>query len=323
MNKNIIFSMCNQDRKGHGRINCLGVLDITGSISWLKSATTRKDYGITGIVQDDFGLYVAIQTRRERLRVTHFQPKTYKIIESFPLSITVDPHSLCIHQGQLLLASSGTNKIILLRRKAGVIVHEEVFWHYPDTSETIDEVHLNCIADFEGSLFATVFGLRDENGTFTANGSLLNISTGEVCYTGFNQPHSILFHNDKIYCASSGTSELFILEKINDKWHANVILLRGYPRGLTSYGDDILVGISAHREVSRSKGYRVHRSYKTFERSQVVRITSDGREKGVIADVTTHGAELYDLMGVYMETNLPTMTSPTALVGSFLKKIFK
>ena len=98
----IIFSMCNQDRRGLRRIRCLARLDVgTGSITWVRSGATRRDFGITGIAEDEYGFYAAVQARDQSIRIIQYDRQSFRIVSAFRLRLTGDPHSLCIHQGQL------------------------------------------------------------------------------------------------------------------------------------------------------------------------------------------------------------------------------
>jgi hypothetical protein len=298
----IIFSMCNQSRQGLRRIQCLAGLDVdTGAITWVRAGTTRRDFGVTGLAEDGHGFYAAVQAHDNAIRIIHYNRRSFRIVSEFPLQLSGDPHSLCIHQGELLLASTANNAIYHLVRKNGKIVNEELFWRYPGTSDGRNDVHLNCMASYQDELYVTAFGPRNDEGKFDRSGVLRNIGTNAVCVSNMHQPHTILFHRDRLYCASSATGELVISTQVNGEWVEKRIALRGYPRGIAPWGDGVLVGISAHRTHSRSQGTEADLAPGHYTGSQIILLNADGEEDRVIVDTTAFGNEVYEIISIIAE----------------------
>lgn len=297
MNQHILFSMCNQSRHGRGRTHCLGLLNPARSnFRWIRSGTTRRDFGITGLSCDEQGYYAAVQAHNNAIRIIRYLPDSFKILSVYFLKYTGDPHSLCIHKGELLIASTSNNAIYCLRRKNGDITSEELFWRYPDTSKTENDVHLNCLADHKGELYATLFGPRGGDGKFGAAGELVNVTTGETCLSHLHQPHTILFTDGHVYCASSASSEIVRATHTNTGWVEMRSKLRGYTRGLSVWNEGIIAGISAHRTHSRSKGSNVSRPDNFFEKSQLVLLKKDLTEEKVVLDTSNLGLEIYEIL---------------------------
>lgn len=218
MTAQIIFSMCNQPRHGTGRTHCLGALDMeSGAIKWIRPGTTGRDFGVTGIVADESGFYIALQSRGHTVRIVRMDRHTFQIISDYKLHFVTDPHSLCIHNGDLLIASTGNNAVFHLARKNGDVTGEELYWRYPGSSEKTDDVHLNCLASYQAQLFVVTFGSKDADGRFGRSGELLNVTTGSQCIADMHQPHSILFHNGKVYCTSSGKGEVIVATPGDDQ----------------------------------------------------------------------------------------------------------
>lgn len=295
----IIFSMCNQSRQGSRRTHCLAALDVdSGALNWIRAGTTRRDFGITGIAADADGIYAAVQTHLETLRVIQFDRHSFRIVSEFPLRHARDPHSLCIHNGDLLLASTGNNAIFHLVRKSGKIIAEELFWRYPGTSDQENDVHVNCLNSYRGDLFATAFGPRNEQGEFGDSGELRNITTDKRCVGGMRQPHSILFHGGRTYCASSATGEVVVASPGNDDWSVKRISLRGYTRGLASWGEKVLVGVSAHRTRSRSRGNTLETKAGHYSESEIILLSQNGEEERVAVDTSLFGKEVYEIINI-------------------------
>ena len=296
--------MCNQSRHGRGRTHCLALFDVeSGAIQWIRSGTTRRDFGITGIAMDDDGFYAAVQAHDDAIRIVWFHPNSFKILSEYSLKHTGDPHSLCIHSGQLMVASTSNNAIYCLHRKTGRISEEELYWRYPGTSETENDVHINSLASHDGELYATSFGPRDSEGKFGTHGELRNVTSDQLCLTNLHQPHSILFHNARVYCASSGSGEIVVATPTNEGWTDQRVKLRGYTRGLSAWRDCILVGVSAHRTRSRSKGNLLSHSDDHYANSEMVLLTEDAVGKRVVLDMTGFGREIYEILAVDIEPN--------------------
>ncbi|NQV44727.1 MAG: DUF4915 domain-containing protein [Rhodospirillales bacterium] len=299
MTAQIIFSMCNQSRHDARRTHCLAALDVEcGTVNWIRSGTTRRDFGMTGIAADEHGFYAAVQSHDTSVRIIHFDRYSFRIISEFPLRFTGDPHSLCIHNGDLLIASTSNNAIFHLARKNGTITSEELYWRHPGTSDHENDVHLNCLASHGGELFVTAFGARDIDGKFGVSDELLNTNTNTRCISGLSQPHTILFHHDRVYCASSATGEVVIATPGAGQWVENRILLRGYTRGLAPWGNMILVGISAHRMRSRSRGNTVDPTDRHYPQSEIALLDKNGKEKAVAIPTTAFGNEVYEIINI-------------------------
>lgn len=298
-NQEIIFSLCNQDRKKSFRTHCLGVVNLTTSeIKWLRSGSGKRDLGVMGFAIDYPWLYVVVQSGPATARVNAIDVKTWRILHSYPLRKTLDPHSLHLHGGELYIASSGTNSVVLLRRAGKKIVSEEKFWTYPGVNSDHDTIHVNSIYSLGDDLIVSCFGPKTDDGKFGFDGEIYNIMQEREIIGKLARPHSPYVFENTMFVADSDKG-LLIYGKVDAEQKltdVQTIKLAGFTRGVVPLdAHTLIVGVSAHRKKSRSKGTVVAHRPDHYDRCELILVDTKTKSQRQVADLTQYGREIYEL----------------------------
>lgn len=122
--------------------------------------------------------------------------------------------------------------------------------------------HLNGMAMLDGvPRYATAFsesdtpeGWRDELGS---NGVLIDVLENEVVKSGISMPHSPRCHAGKVYYCASGDGDIHVYDP---KLGVSRVLceLKGFTRGMTFFGDLMLVGTSTLRKSEEHIHFKAH-----------------------------------------------------------------
>ncbi|MFN3650810.1 MAG: DUF4915 domain-containing protein [Armatimonadota bacterium] len=121
-----------------------------------------------------------------------------------------------------------------------------------------DVCHANCLAQVNGQLLLTIFTLspgrrqeKNETDAWAYEGKVLRLDweTGgyQVLYEPLAQPHSLVWHEEQLYCCESYTSEVTLLN-LREKSKEVVCRLHGFVRALVFTEGMAYVGISGWKK---------------------------------------------------------------------------
>ena len=208
--------------------------------------------GITGLAASDESIYVTSQhsTICPNGLLLVFKRKDFSLVHIYRFQRVKDAHSLCWSNNRLLVVSTGTNEIIEIQLNSGEVTSEIAIWRPDGVCSSCDTYHLNAICDTSGGLVVSAFGKKlGDSWESVKRGFLYNLTQGEVLCSGLFHPHSVneLEQGKLIFCESQkGTVQILNGTQSPD--------LRGYSRGLCKVGENLFVGISMRRQISRSSG---------------------------------------------------------------------
>lgn len=117
-----------------------------------------------------------------------------------------------------------------------------------------DICHVNCLAEREGEIFASLFTLtpgpravKRHTHVWTNEGKIVRLDfaagTFEVCFEPLAQPHNLLWHTNSLYVVESHTSRLTRVD-LAGRRSEQVLQFSGFVRGLSIGSDEAIVGIN-------------------------------------------------------------------------------
>ena len=153
-----------------------------------------------------------------------------------------DAHDVVVHEGRLLVASTGTNSVVEVLPDG----EQRTFWRGPVGG---DSWHLNGLVDHEGSLVATAFGRFGshrgwaQEGATRGAGVLFDLRSGEDLVNGLTSPHDPRPWQGGWLVCDSGNHAL-----VHSTGTAlRAVQLDGWTRGLAVTAEHLLVGLSRSR----------------------------------------------------------------------------
>ena len=274
----------------------------SGHIRWLDLAqwpgAIRENLaGVCGLaIQGDRLLLV---TQSEQPSLVLWDIKEARLLSTLTLHACRDPHSLVWHEGFVYVVSTGTNEIYRVSLAENVLGTEERFWACLGTSQEPDQVHLTGLTlDADGRLIASCFGERTGEGRWGASGRVFYLDNNETVHAGLSQPHSPVVAGDTLAFAESKTGQVYLYERSASGWGLRqTIAVGGYPRGIAFGGDDLFVGISADRKVSRSQKVPLDIGSEA-QPSALIRLNRRTGEIRRIPGISLYGNEIYDIVPV-------------------------
>ena len=195
--------------------------------------------GATGLAPYKGGLLVLLQT--ELTLLAHLS-LTYKLIDIWPLTSVVQPHSIAVHRDVPYLVSTETNSVV--RFEEG---KETVYWSPDDADE--GHIHINSIACHNDRLYASAFGPKAGMLWSDAReGYVMIVKMAHSLMRPLYHPHSLVPTEEGFLLCESSRQRL-VCE------NGDVLPIGGgYIRGLAVTSDEIVVGISRGRVRSKSTG---------------------------------------------------------------------
>ena len=165
-----------------------------------------------------------------------------------PLPEVVDPHSLWVGEGHMLVTSTGTDELLAYElRDEFPLGSPRIVWRA--SSAKADTHHLNSVAVHEGHVLVSAFGLRSGELWRTAErGYIYDVTASQVVITDLHHPHSLKAAlNDVFYIESS--------RQVLRSFKGTRINLSGYLRGCGLLDETtMLVGTNVARTTSKSTG---------------------------------------------------------------------
>jgi hypothetical protein len=304
--KRLVISFCNPPRQR--RFFGIAVLDLeTRQIRFVRAWLTGSDLGVTGMVARDGVLYLAVPNRRGN-HVIAVDPCSWKLVQDFPLRHVTDVHSLAARDDALYICSSGDNAVYRLELDGQRIVSESLHWRFPGAADDQDDVHLNCLAFHKGNLVVSCFGRRDENGRWAGSyGVVMDTDTGRTLARDLAQPHTVLSLGDRLVYAESRRGRIVLGDGESASWQA--LDVWGYTRGIAVSGDTAWVGVSAARQISKSRQTKECTPADAYDSSDLARLDLVSGEVEKFEELTACGREVYDIIEI--ECAWPSrMTAP-------------
>jgi hypothetical protein len=291
-----LLSLCNRLRPPSQGTLLFDLTARTGS--WIPVGTDSQIMGTRGICVHDGVLYVLYtvgwwETHLSTYDVTAGTPR---LTSDRLLPEVRDPHSVCVHENRLLVASTGTDEIVaydVSDDEVGEIA--ETFWRVSDAGA--DTQHVNSVCSDGNTVVVSAFGPRSGELWSTAeNGYIYDITNERTLASSLRHPHSVRVDGERIYYAESSTQTLRTVGQAG-------IIIGGYVRGCEIAPDgSLLVGSNAARRMSRSKGIVTNSSNADCEDGDVVGKCSlvrvALRERTALRtyyDITPYGKEIYDI----------------------------
>lgn len=296
----VLISFCNQTSSP---LHSLCAMDLsTLNTAWINLSSLPDEYreslsGVCGICNTPDKVIIATQGERSVLAIMDFETKSIGAFS--PLERCKDSHSILFHSGHVYVVSTGTNEVYRLPFQNDRLGKEELYWQYPGVSYQQDEIHLNGLSIDNDRLIASCFGKRGDDGSWTSNGKVFYLDTGQIIHDGLKQPHTPLVVNDRLFFAESRAHKVYCYNKLSsDAWALDKeIALGGYARGLTFNNGRLLVGISASRKTSRSKK-TVNLDVLPSSDAAIVAVDFATGRQGAVTDLVNYGRELYDIVSI-------------------------
>lgn len=240
----LLISFCNQPANSNKN------LLLFDSESGKKEYLLNTKDSFTGLSQDGEYIYALSQNKKTGLVV--IDKITKNVILQKKLDEISDPHSLIVIDGFIYIVSTGTDQVIKYKfdKDKKKIAFEKIFWTAPESDGRNDTHHVNSICNRDGSILVSAFGLRKEGGDSSTakSGYVFNISENKKVLPDIYHPHSLYLLSKDIYYCGSARRNIY---------KNNGLIINtdeGYVRGLMVNEDNIVLGISNRRKVSRRTG---------------------------------------------------------------------
>jgi Domain of unknown function (DUF4915) len=252
----LIISFCNVRCPG---VHCLAVLDTTStelSVLDLPSHTCRN-LGVTGLASSEKYFYAISQGVVDKQQQRHlgqatlltFTRDTFIFLREYPFKYAADVHSILARDNLIYALSTGTDELVCLETLNEDVVSERVVWSPPGGSLRKDTNHLNSLCWHDGSLLVSGFGKRRNDGGWESadSGLIFRLANNDIVAHGIRHPHSLTSLGSSVaYCESQYQRVVLLGGRCSEG-------LPGYSRGMCSVGDNLFVGTSKTRVVSRSE----------------------------------------------------------------------
>lgn len=237
----LLISLCNANQ--YNSQFSLAVIDTATGERWLADCSAFLDFkhdgGITGLCRTPRGLAVAIQSSTPRVVLLD---ESFNVVWAATHPALADVHSMTSHYGRLFVMSSGRNKILEIDTRIGGV---GVFWEYEPTETPL--LHINSLAFHEGRPVACSHQIPPEAGHAVKGGGVWRLDDYEVLIAGLKAPHTLTARDGGLTCLSSADGRVV-------SWRDGEVAettVPGYIRGMLDVGDEVYLGSSALRFISR------------------------------------------------------------------------
>ena len=290
----ILMSFCNVNVPGYPALAVVDTNTFECRIPQLPQLDTPRSLSITGLAACEQHIYAAVQepaTGVSRLLVLDRIQLRLRNYYLFRLGRSV--HSLLFTEGRLYAVSTGTDEVLEMEMRGWEVASESVFWRPESDAPRQDRHHLNAICRWRGELLVSCFGKKpSELWNSTRDGFVFSLTRNERIASGILHPHSLLVTSDSVAYCESGRMALRILGG------SSVEQLPGYTRGLCHVGDQLFVGTSVGRLISKSTGLINNPGTQGIRtgRCTVCRVSAGDLKVEEVVDLTRYGQEIYDLL---------------------------
>lgn len=290
----VLLSLCNEPRPPQRGALLYDFAAKSGT--WIPVGADAEIMGTRGICVHDGLAYVLYTVGWWETRLSTYDVRGGwpQLLRDAVLPEVKDPHSLCVYDQRLLIASTGTDEIIaydLRQGEPGDIA--ETFWRAAPGGE--DTHHVNSVASDGERVVLSAFGPRSgEFWSSAQEGYIRTAGTDEMIATGLLHPHSVRLWAGNVFFTESSRQLLRASDGLS-------VPIGGYVRGCEITADRVLVGSNAARRISRSRGIVTNKS--NFENTEgdpvgkcaIARVTLSPRVTREYFDVTAFGKEIYDI----------------------------
>jgi hypothetical protein len=222
-----------------------------GAITPVAIDGLHEAHGITGIAECPDGYLALVQNnvnravRRDPIRLVRLS-RSFEARAIIDLHKVIDPHSLLMRGEQCLIVSSGTDEIISLDRFENESVYASLMDH--DAADKQDILHVNSICAMNDKLYISAFGRSSGELRLTATrGWISSLEPRERVMEELHHPHSLHAFKGEFWFCESGRG------MVRHQDEVVAAIESGYVRGLAVADDDLFVGLSKRRKVSKSK----------------------------------------------------------------------
>jgi hypothetical protein len=288
----LLISLCNANQ--YNSQFSLAVIDTESRQSWLVDCGAfldfRGDNGATGLLQTPGGLAVAVQSGKPRVALLD---PDFRVAWTATDERLADVHSMTLHEdGRILVVSSGRNKILEIDPLTGKV---GVFWEYGPSDTPF--LHINSLAFLGGVAVACSHKLPPEANHPSETGGCWRLDDYGVIIAGLKAPHTLTAQDGGLVCLSSANGRVAT-------WKDGVVgeaQVRGYVRGMLAHGDEVYIGSSALRFISRkAQGIKRYADFKQVVgnpayMSDLVICDRGFNETGRVG-ATFLGFEIYDVV---------------------------
>ena len=231
-----LVTFCNVGRGAFALIDAEGILETRA----VDSAPLGRDAGgIVGAAFHAGRCYLAVQSHPPAIAVFDGD---WTQVDLFEPDEIKDIHGLAVHDGSLLIVSTGTNQIVAYDLTTGAL---RPFWS--DPAALSDTVHVNDIAAEGGRVVASRFGPRRSDGQ--RSGEVFDVLTGETLVAAVREPHSVVLVEGTVHVLESPTGDLLRCRPGFSPRRLYGIV--GYARGLAVGRTMVAIGKSGYRRQSR------------------------------------------------------------------------
>jgi hypothetical protein len=292
-----LVSCCNV---GHGGSRYSVAVLTADGIDWLNLDAVidpAQDKGITGIAATADHCFLAVPGEHERLISLDHRLRP---VDVFSSAKARDLHSLCVRDGRLYYASSGSNEVLSVSCVDGRFGGPERV-HVSCGSTAEDEVHLNSLlVDGGDAVLYTMFGVGPRSQVRNL-GAVIDARSGRALVEGLMDPHSLTRLPDgRLAFCESLRNSLCVVDPADGDMRR--VGLRGYTRGIAHTGRHLLVGASHWRDRSRSSAqlrgmpsFLGAGSHQHTKESHLFVLREDLSLAHAI-DFTAYSSEIYDVV---------------------------
>jgi hypothetical protein len=231
-----LVTFCNVGRGAFALLDAEGILE-TRAVDM--AGLGRNAGGIVGAAFHEGRCYLAVQSHPPAIAVFD---DDWTQVDLFEPGGIKDIHGLAVHDGSLLIASTGTNQIVACDLATGAL---RPFWS--DPAALSDTVHVNDIAAEGGRVVASRFGPRRSDGQ--RSGDVFDVLTGETLVAAIREPHSVVLVEGTVHVLESPTGDLVRCHPGFSPRRLYGIV--GYARGLAVGRTTVAIGKSGYRRQSR------------------------------------------------------------------------
>lgn len=272
-------SFCNQ------RVRDCGLAIVDGDQSrWVPWPNGMESSGATGMALTGGRLVLAAQVAGGAATLLAFDESWNVKVHHIPGPS--DAHDIASSDDGLLLVSSGTDSIWLL--------DSTPFKLWSVGEARADEYHINGVTAEDSRILTSMFGPKHgRSWPQVMDGTVVAVPSGEVIVEGLHHPHSPRLCDGQLWVCDSSRGEVVVVAD----GHQERIMIGGYTRGLWIGPDVALVGVSAARSRSRSRGTKNLVSRDAFWSGLAV----VDRHRLVVTDrvdLSGLGGEVYDILPV-------------------------
>ncbi|RKP44551.1 DUF4915 domain-containing protein [Trinickia fusca] len=284
----------------------------TEAFEWIDLGDPQlKIYGAMGLCRDGERYLTVFQARREGQPVNCIGEldANLRLTRLAPLRRVKDGHSIVMHDGALLVVSSGTNQVIRVDWPRHGEPKESVFFEIEPGADTL---HMNSLQYFDGRLHLSMFGPRgDALWRDASQGRVIRIDDGAVIGDGLYHPHALFVDGDALLCVGSMTSSVHRLsglapdayDALSAGADAASPALRGYLRGAAADDDAIYIGTSAGRTHSRANGVALGTAPELTHGIDCGVYVVDKATRAIRwIDLSPFAAEIYDVLPIPADT---------------------